>query len=142
MLVKLYPICYNDFTKKFLEVTYMASKELTTKNVTFRFGEEDDFQVQLVFEPKNGKLVASSSSISFLKFLKSLHLVEPSANANTWFNTCDGLIITCFSNPEYSFKIRKKASMYELKVIPGEGFKRKREEACKVACKKKQAAIN
>ena len=120
----------------------MATKELTTKNVTFRFGGEDDFQVQLVFEPKNDKLVASSSSVRFLNFLKSLRLVKASADASTWFSNCDGLTITCFSNSNCSFKIRKKASMLELKVIPGEGFKRKRENDCKVASQKKQAAIN
>ena len=118
----------------------MASKELTTKNVTFRFDEED-FQVQLVFESENGKLIASSSSISFLDFLKSLNLVKPSADTDTWFNTCDGSTISCFSNPEFSFKIRKKASLCGLKVIPGESFKRKRAEACKVAFQKQQAAM-
>lgn len=118
----------------------MASKELRTKTVTFRFGEED-FRVQLVFELRNGKLVASSSSVSFLDFLKSLHLVEHSADPNTWFNDCDGLTITSFSHHEYSFRIRKKASILRLKVIPGECFKRKRENDCKVAYQKKQAAM-
>lgn len=133
----------------------MQQNEKTTKNVTFRF-DEGDFQVQLTFEPKNGKLIAPPSSISFLEFLKSLHLVEPSADANTWFNTCDGLTITCFSHPEYSFKIRKKADRLCLTVIPGKSFQEKRERDCKagiqkqekreidfkVAFQKEQAAIN
>lgn len=119
----------------------MASKELTTKNVTFRFGEKEDFQVQLVFESENGKLIASSSSISFLDFLKSLNLVKPSADTDTWFNTCDGVTIICFSHPEFSFKIRKKASILGLSIIPGESFQRRRAEACKVAFQKQQAAM-
>ena len=118
----------------------MASKELTTKNVTFRFGEED-FQVQLVFESENGKLIPSSSSISFLDFLKSLNLVKSSADTDTWFNTCDGATIICFSHPEFSFKIRKKASIYGLSVIPGKSFQRRKAEACKVAFQKKKAAM-
>lgn len=118
----------------------MASKELTTKNVTFRFDEED-FQVQLVFESENGKLIAATSSTRFLNYLKSLKIVTPSADTDTWFNTCDGSTISCFSNPEFSFKIRKKASLCGLKVIPGESFKRKRAEACKVAFQKQQTVI-
>lgn len=117
----------------------MASKKIT-KNVTFRFDEED-FQVQLVFESENGKLIASSSSISFLDFLKSLNLVKPTEDTDTWLNTCDGATITCFSHHEYSFRVRKKASILSLKVIPGESFQRRRAEACKVAFQKQQAAM-
>ena len=118
----------------------MASKELTTKTVTFRFGEED-FKVQLVFESENCKLVATPSSISFLDFLKKLNLVEPYDDKDTWFNNCDGLTITGFSPHKFSFVIRKKASILRLKVIPGECFKMKRENDCKVAYQKKQAAM-
>lgn len=118
----------------------MAAKKLTTKNVTFRFNEED-FQVQLVFESEKGKLIASSSSIKFLDFLKSLNIVTLSADTDTWFNNCNNLTISCSSNNKLSYKIRKKASLCGLKVIPGESFKRKRAEDCKVAFQRHQTLI-
>lgn len=119
----------------------MQQNEKTTKNVTFRFDGED-FQVQLVFEPKNNKLIASPESISFLDFLKSLNLVKHSTDADTWFETCDGLTIHCISHPEYSLKIRKKANRWGLTVIPGESFQERRERDCKVASRQRQAVIN
>lgn len=119
----------------------MQQNEKTTKNVAFRF-DEGDFQVQLTFEPKDDKLIASPSSISFLDFLKSLNLVKRSTDADTWFKTCDGLTIACISHPEYSFNIRKKADRWGLKVIPGKSFQEKRERDCKAAFQQRQVAVN
>lgn len=142
MLVKSYSICYNGFTKKFLEVLNMTSKEQTTKNVTFRFDGEKDFQIQLVFEQENGKLIASSSSISFLDYLKSLNLVKHSEDTDIWFNICNGLTINCSSHPEYSFKIRMKANRWGLKIIPGKSFQEKRKRDCEVAFQRQHIATN
>lgn len=117
--------------------------ESATKNVTFR-SDEEDFQVQLIFELKNGKLVASPSSRSFLNFLKSSNLVDYSTDDDTWFNSCDDFTITFISPSTYSLKIRMKADILGLKVIPGKNFQEKRERDCKSAFQKwqRQAATN
>ena len=111
----------------------MATKETSTRNVAFRF-ENEDFQIQLETTSKDGKVVSvSDSTQKIFDYLKSLHLVPTSEEITSWLNSSNTITISIISGSKDSFKIRKKAMFFGLEVIPGVSFQKRREESLKKA---------
>lgn len=105
----------------------------TTKNLTFRF-EEEDFQVQLEVVLRDGKVVSvSDSTQAFLNYLKELHFLPNSLEICTWLNSSNDLTLQFLKNPKNSFRIRSKAQRLGLKIILGASFQQRRDDSMRRA---------
>lgn len=105
----------------------MVLQEASTKNVTFRF-ENEDFQVKLKTFSRNGEVVSvPDSTQKFFNYMKLLHLVAGSEEVISWLNSSKEITISTFSNSKNSLRVRKKARFLGLEVIPGITFQKRRE---------------
>lgn len=107
--------------------------QLATPMITFRFGDED-FKIIWEVVIENGKVVyVSNSTQLFFNYLQKLHLVSSTEEIFTWLNSSENITLEFF-NSRNSFKIRKKAHMLGLKVIPGVIFQERKDNALKSKC--------
>ena len=109
----------------------MTLQKTQQKNVTFRHGDFD-FDVQLEVELKNNKVVSVSDSTSkFFDSLKAFHIVSTNEDICTLLDS-EKVTFSLFSDKN-SFKVRKKAELLGLKIIPGENFEKKKSNSLKAA---------
>ena len=124
-----------------------SEQQNATKNVCFRDGR-DEFKVQLEVILKNQKVVAvSDSTQKFFNYLKTLNFLSHTEDSIHWLNSSKEVHLTLFSGCSHvSFKIRKKAELLGLKIVPGKGFEERKKESLQRAnleksCIKQIAAI-
>lgn len=111
----------------------MTDGTKATKNLTFRFNEED-FQVQLEVTLKDEKVVSvSDSTQAFINYLKELHLLSSSLETCKWLNSSKEISLSSFSNSKNSFRVRTKARRLGLTIILGESFQQRREASMRRA---------
>ena len=122
-----------------------SEQKNATKKICFREGH-DEFKVQLEVTLKNQKVVSvSDSTQKFFDYLKTLNLLSQTDDIIYLFNSSQEVHLTVFSSCNFtSFKIRKKAELLGLKILPGKGFEERKKQALERAnnsCIKNVAAI-
>lgn len=116
----------------------------STKTIKFRLNEEleekriDEFSVELPIHIDGTKSTLSESGSAFLYYLEQLDLIENPAVSSDLiasFFTSSSLPVISIQrlNCEkgVSFKVRKKANILGLKVIPNKSFEDVKAEALK-----------
>lgn len=124
-----------------------AGQQYATKTVTFRH-EGYDFDVQLEVESKDNKVISISDSTSkFFDYLKRIQIISPNRDIYEILNaeSIDHVTFGLFFKDNF-FKVRKKAELLGLKVIPGEKFEECKKESLRKAnlensCLKQVAAV-
>ena len=112
----------------------MASRE---KAVTFRSdnGNEDFSVVFNVSDESNKVAIVSSETEKFFKYLQKLGIIEKDTTMEDWAEKLDEI---GYSDPNTSIKIRIKAHVHGLDVVPGKAFEAKRTAALKRIAKGKR----
>ena len=110
----------------------MATKGISTKVtkvVSFRFGEEKEFKVELNFMESDRRLVPDSSSKKFMDFLASRG-TRLTSKIEKCINDENSLYVVPVEASRNFSLFLKKADMLGLEVTPGSYFK-KNEKASK-----------
>lgn len=102
---------------------------VSTSAITFRF-EDEDFKILLEVALNNGKVISvSDSTQAFFNYLQDLHLVSSTENIYTWLDSSENVTLQFLSNFRNSYRIRKKAEILGLKVLPGMAFQKRRQDS-------------
>ena len=105
---------------------------VTTKTVTFRSDDGvENFKIVLNVKVDKGKVLSvKEGSEELFEYLKHLNLVRTDMDFLDWLDSFENLTLF-YSGYKESFKLRKKASMLGLVVVPGECFEKRKLESLK-----------